>query len=268
MQLKKNENITNKQPPLREGIDKLISLFPPRQDDGFPIIPRLRAIKAEEQCLALFQRHKDELKVLPSQDLKELMSKMSLNCQSKIFHIINCLTDDQIKGLFKTPENKILPNGSVQLDAAKPYCFSGYLGLRVWQGQLDYTGLFEGYTKLRNNHSAAIANLVMKVVPLEHGIENGLFSVSGSDRRGNQSIYEKRLQKITDCFEVNKGQIHKTYGKKVDTPLAWMDAFLKNRPAPKQEDMVLREGIRKYAEKLKLEDAIPFKSEKRSVMKI
>lgn len=267
MQFEKFKDAISNQPTLREGIAEIISLFPNDHLQSFPMLPRLKATQAESRCLALLKKHKNELKDFPSQDLKDLVSKISINCQSRIFHIINCLSDTQIKELFKTPENKTDVNGGYVLGTVLPYVFSGYISSRVSSGFRDYTQLYEGYSLLRNNHSVAIANLVMKYHVLEMGIENGLFNNSGSDIR-SKNIYEKRLQKITECFEANKKQIHKTYGKEIESPLDWMDAFLKKRDTPTPENYALREGIKNYAAKLKLEEVIPVIKSKKSVMKI
>lgn len=274
MTLEKFKEYIPFQSTLRDGIEELFSFF--KLNESFSSFPpdglsEEKALEAEEKCLLLFKNHKEELKDFPAHELKDLFSKLSINCQGGIFHIIDCLTNTQIKGLFKTPENKPDSIGHYRMVGnTTPYVYSGYIGLKVSNGWLDCARLYHGYTQLRNNHSPSIASLVMGVPVLEVGIENGLFGVSylPEDPIKEKNIYKEAWQKIVDCFETNKEQIHKAYGKEVDEPLIWMNAFLKNRPAPSEEDFAFREGIKSYATNLKLEEVIPVIEGKKPVMKI
>ncbi len=260
-------------PTLREGLEELFYFFKLNESSSsFPrSLSKAKALDVEEKCLSLFKNHKDELKDFHAHELKDLLSKLSINCQGRIFHIIDCLTNTQIKGLFKTPENKPDSLGAYRMIGnTTPYVFSGYIGIKVSNGWLDCAQLYEGYTQLRNNHSPFIASLVMGVPMLEVGIENGLFGVSylPDDPTQEKDVYKESWQKIVDCFETNKEQIYKAYGKEVDEPLKWMNAFLKNRPEPSAEDFEFREGIRSYATKIKLEEVLPVVAGKKSVMKV
>lgn len=255
-------------PTLRSGILDLVLFYSVNERDSFiPTIPPAKAKKAEEKCLALFKKHKDELVATPAQELKELMTQLSRNCQSKIFHIINCFTDEQIKELFDTPENMSDGNGNYNVGRSYPYAFTGLIGGKVSGGWLDYAKIFEGYMLLRKNHSIMLASLVTSASLIGNGMENSFFNDSGVDSN-KENIYAVRLKKITEFFEANKEHLQQSYGSVVDTPLKWMDAFLAIRSEPSPESYVLREGIKSYAEQLRLERVVPIANSKKSVMKI
>ena len=268
MQFEKFKESIPSQSSLRSGILDLVLFYSLNERNSFlPVVPLKIAQEAEDKCLDLLQQHKNELPELPSKELKELMSKLSINCQSKIFHIINCFTDEQIKELFNTPENMPDGQGNYAVSRSKPYAFTGLIGEKVHGGRLDLLKVFEGYALLRKEHSPEWASLVMSVSNLAMGIENSFFNASGVDG-GKQNIYEVRFKKITEFFEANKEHLQRSYGYDVDTPIKWMDAFLKNRYDPSAESYVLREGIKSYAEQLRLEGVIPTVNNKKSVIKI
>ncbi len=254
---------------LRAGIAELNDFF--IQNKGTSIIPLIlpseKAVYVEEKCLALFKEHKDELHSLPVGELKDLLSNLSLNFNGKIFHIIDCFKNSQIKELFNTPQNKPDPSGFYGIGMSNPYAFTGFISERLSGGWGDYAQLYEGYGLLRKNHPNSIS-LVVSASVFIYGLERGLFSLSLLSTNSFKDDVDVAWHKIVDCFETNKEQIHKAYGGGVDTPLAWMNAFLKNCYPTNPENLAFRDGIRNYAEKLMLDASIPASNGKRSVMKV
>lgn len=265
-------------PYLRDGIAELMSLFP----DGKKTQSSLDDIankyeEIENKCLYLFEKYRDELAILPSNELKELISKLAINSQGKTLHIINCLTDVQIKELFDTPQNNPAAAGYYTSDSINKYAFTGFLAMHVANISLC-SKLYNGFTQLENARPASVVDLVLTKKVLESGIENSLFKLTYTLKAlhdykvaicGAKNIYGDRTEEITDFFENNKKQIQKEYSKEVDTPLAWMDVFLKNRPS--QSSVLNREfqqELRIFMEASLLEQAITAINNKSSVMKV
>ena len=255
---------------LRSGIAELNDFFV--QNKGTSILPLVlpseKAVSIEEKCLALFKKHKNELHGLPAEELRDLLSNLSLNFNGKIFHIIDCFKNSQIKDLFKTPQNKPDPSGFYGIGMSNPYAFTGFISERLSGGWGNYAQLYKGYGLLRKNHPNSVVSLVVSASVFIYGLEKGLFSISPVSPNFFKDDVSMAWQKIVDCFEANKEQIHKAYGKEVDTPLAWMNAFLKNSFPTTPENLAFREGIKNYAEKLRLEALIPISDSKKSVMKV
>ncbi len=250
----------------KQNLDVLVEFLPITSNN---YLPRKKAEFVGEKCFDFLDKNKEELHRFPPSKLKPLLSGLTQNSPSNILKIISLLSQKQIRGLFSAPENAIDKSGGYLLGKAFPYAFTGYIVANVAGRKLNCAKLYNGYNVLRKKHGEFESDLVLREVVIGYVLHDVLFSVRATKKVKIHapSFYTKRWKMIEECFDFNKEHIQKEYGKEINSPILWMEEFLKNHPSS-PEDQKFQVEVVRYAEKMKLEKAIPEVEKKRSLIKI
>lgn len=249
-----------------QNLDVLVDVLPTRSSN---YLPRKTAEIVGKKCFDFLAKHQEELHVIPPSKLKPLLSGLTQNAPSNILKIISLLSEKQIKGLFSAPENALDKSGGYLLGKAFPYAFTGYIVSGVASRKLNYGVFYDGHNVLREKRGEINSNLVLREIVVGYALHDVLFSVRVPKKMKihDQKFYAKRWKKIEECFDLNKEHIQKELGREINSPVLWMERFLENHPNS-PEDIKFQIEVVRYAEKMKLEHAIPEVEKMRSTMKI
>lgn len=250
----------------RQNLDILVEAFPTPSNN---YLPRKKAEIIGKKCFDFLAKNQAELHNFPPSKLKPFLSGLTKNCPSNVLKIISLFSEKQIKGLFGAPENAIDKSGGYLLGKAFPYAFTGYIVAGVASRKLNYGVFYDGHNALREKHGEINSNLVLREIVVGYALHDVLFSVRATKKMKvyDQKFYARRWKKIEECFNLNKEHIQNEYGKEINSPVLWMEKFLKDHPNS-PEDIKFQVEVVRYAEKMKLENAIPDVEKKRSIMKI